>query len=82
MIKTKKGKTKFTGTGSELMVDFTIITKSIKEMLIEEGISEKDARFMLQTSFELGMKPAEEVLMDSLKKLLDELADDEEDIDE
>lgn len=60
MIKTKHGTTEIEGSVSEILVDFTIIARRIREVLIECGMSVENADKKINDFIERSKKSKEE----------------------
>ncbi len=61
MIKTNKGKLTFKGSIPEILTDYSIVTKSLVKMLMENGCSVEDAKNIVAESHRVGTLTEEEV---------------------
>lgn len=78
MIKADKGHIEFKGSGGELLEDYSVITESLAKSLINNGFSKKEAKELLQTSFDIAFEDIETLkekcigeMKSGLKKLLE-----------
>lgn len=69
MIKCKEGKVRLKGSVADLLVDYTCITRTLKEMLIEDGIPTDGAAKMLEESHRIGTLTNEELNKEIGEKL-------------
>lgn len=71
MIKTKHGTTEIEGSVSEILADFTIISRSIRGMLIERGMSVENADKKTNDCIERSKKSEEELGKELLDKRME-----------
>jgi hypothetical protein len=72
MINAKNKKVSMKGHPVDLLTDFSHITNSLKNALVESGISEEDANDMLDKAYNLG-KMSEDEVKKELMKIVSEL---------
>lgn len=71
MIKTKHGTTEIEGSVSEILADFTIIARRIREVLIECGMSVENADKKINDFIERSKKSKEELEKELLNKCME-----------
>lgn len=69
MFKVNRGEVEANGSMPELLTEMTMLCRALKEMIVEDGLSEKDAKEHLQMSLDLAFMPREE-LDNEVKKAL------------
>ena len=72
MIKIENGVVKFSGKGTDILLEYAIITNGIKKMFVENGGEEEKVKEHLRQSFEYGLMNEEELdkeIMEKSKKL-------------
>lgn len=71
MIKVNEGKITIEGERSTLLAEYTVITKALAEVMIEEGGSEEEAWRDLKTSFEFAKKSNEQIKDEIIEMLME-----------
>lgn len=61
MIKFENGLVKISGKGIDILSEYAVITFRIKEMLVKDGLEEKEVDELLRDSFERGILSEEEI---------------------
>lgn len=74
MIKAKKKKVSIKGYSLELTLEFSNITKALKESFVENGLSEEEAMDVLNRAFRLGTMSEEEVREEAMRVMREALS--------
>ena len=81
MINAKNKKVSMKGHPVDLLTDFSHITNSLKSAMVESGISEEDAKDMLDKAYNLGKMNEDEIRKETMRvirEVLNNIAKEEE----
>lgn len=68
MIKSKDGKGTIKGRPTTLLADYSSITKGLVEALVQNGVTEEEAREMVRYAHRIGLMTDEEIKKEVVEK--------------
>lgn len=71
MIKANNGKVKIKGGTPEVLTDMTLIIKSVNKMLIDNGLTQEEAKEVIAQGYEMATMTEKELELKLLGKLMD-----------
>lgn len=78
LVDWKKGRTELRGDVSNLILEFTLLSSSLYELLKRSGVPDREAEWMLRNQISIGLRMAEDTKRDYIIDEIYEKGDTDE----
>lgn len=78
LVDWKKGRTELRGDISNLILEFTLLSSSLYELLKRSGVPDREAEWMLRNQISIGLRMAEDTKRDYIIDEIYEKGDTDE----